>query len=224
MSKILALDTSSEACSVALWNEGEVIQDFQLLPRQQAQLLLPQIKQLLAKAGLSFKQLDALAFGRGPGSFTGLRIAAATAQGLALAQDLPVIPISTLQALAWTAQHKYFARKTLTLLDARMDEVYWCFWEATEQRPQALMPEALSKPEAVLIPDQTDSDWLLLGSGARYSERLPLNLRHSLQQEIAGVYPDARALVHLAQVAWQAGEAVDAAQGQPVYLRDQVTG
>jgi tRNA threonylcarbamoyladenosine biosynthesis protein TsaB len=223
MSKILALDTSSDACSAALWKDGEVLEDFQLLPRQHAQAILPQIKQLLAEADLTLEQLDGVAFGRGPGSFTGLRIAAATAQGLALAHDLPVIPVSTLQALAWTAQNKYYARKILTLLDARMDEVYWCAWEAGEQQPLALTAEMLSKPEGVLPPGREDQDWLLIGSGARYSERLPPILRSCIQQELCDVYPSASALVQLAQVAWEAGMAVDAAEGQPIYLRDQVT-
>lgn len=223
MSKILALDTSSDACSVAIWNEGEVLQDFQLLPRQHAQAILPQIKQQLARAGLTLKQLDAVAFGRGPGSFTGLRIAAATAQGLALARDLPVLPISTLQALAWSAQHHYYSRKILTLLDARMDEVYWCAWQGQDAGPVALMAETLGKPESVLPPVQGDQDWLLVGSGACYRERLSPLLQSQIQQEIPDLYPGAEAIVHLAQAAWEKGEAVDAAEGQPIYLRDQVT-
>lgn len=223
MSKLLALDTSSDACSVALWNEGELVEDFQLLPRQHAQAILPQIKQLLSQAGLTLKQLDAVAFGRGPGSFTGLRIAAATAQGLALAQDLPVLPISTLQALALAAQQQYYSRKILTLLDARMDEVYWCAWQGQEDGPVALMDEALSQPESVLPPAQDDQDWLLVGSGACYRERLSPLLQSQLQQVIPDLYPSAGALVQLAQAAWARGEALDAAEGQPIYLRDQVT-
>ncbi|SFC16170.1 tRNA threonylcarbamoyladenosine biosynthesis protein TsaB [Marinospirillum celere] len=223
MSKILALDTSSDACSVALWNEGTVTADFQMLPRQHAQALLPQLGQLLADSGVRLEELDALAFGRGPGSFTGLRIAAATAQGLALARDLPLLPLSTLQALALSAQKKYFARKILTLLDARMDEVYWCAWQAGSGAPQALIEESLAKPEAVL-PPELGEDWLLVGSGAVYSDRLPPVLRSQIQQEIPELYPDAAALVYLAAEAWEAGQAVDAAEGQPIYLRDQVTG
>jgi len=223
MSHILALDTSSDACSVALWKEGEVLEDFKLLPRQHAQALLPQIKQLLAEAGLTLGQLDAIAFGRGPGSFTGLRIAAATAQGLALARDLPVLPISTLQALAWTAQNQYFSRKILTLLDARMDEVYWCAWQGDEGGPHALINEALSKPEDVLPGTQDDQDWLLVGSGACYLDRLSPLVRSQIHQEIPDLYPSAGAMAHLAEAAWQRGEAVDAALAQPIYLRDQVT-
>ena len=224
MSRILALDTSSDACSVALWDQGEVLSDLRLVPRQHAQTLLPQIDELLSRAGVSLAELDAIAFGRGPGSFTGLRIAASTAQGLALAQDLPVIPVSTLEALALSAHKKYYARKLLTLLDARMDEVYWCAWQAGPEGLQALVPESLAAPEAVLPPQADDQDWLLVGSGCCHSERLPPLVLGHLQQEIPDLYPEASVMVELAAVAWARGEGLDAAEGLPVYLRDQVTG
>lgn len=224
MSKILALDTSSDACSVALWNEGEIIEDFQMLPRQHAQALLPQLQALLAEAGLRLGQLDAIAFGRGPGSFTGLRIAAATAQGLALAQDLPLLPLSTLQALALSAQKNYFARRVLTVLDARMDEVYWCAWQAGQGAPEPLIEEKLDKPEAILLPTDQETDWLLVGSGGCYRERFPAQMLSQIQQEIPDLYPRAAALAELGALAFLAGQAVDAADAQPIYLRDQVTG
>jgi tRNA threonylcarbamoyladenosine biosynthesis protein TsaB len=222
MTRILALDTSSDAGSVALWQDGEVLEDFQLLPRQQAQALLPQIKQLLAKAGVSLQQLDALAFGRGPGSFTGLRIAAASVQGLALALDRPVIPVSTLQALAWTANQQYFAKQVLTLLDARMDEVYWCAWQWQDNRPEALMEESLSAPEMVLLADRQDQDWVLAGSGAAFVERLPPLLQTCVQQTLPNIQPSAAAMVQLAHQCWLRGELLDAAAALPVYLRDKV--
>lgn len=223
MTRILALDTSSDAGSVALWCDGEVQEDFQLLPRQQAQALLPQIKALLADAGIELSQLDALAYGRGPGSFTGLRIAAASIQGLALALDRPVIPVSTLQSIAWTAHQQYFAKKVLTLLDARMDEVYWCAWQWQNQLPVALMDEVLSQPEAVMLDKLDDQDWVLAGSGAVFIERLPPVLRSCIQQDLPEIRPSAGAMAHLAAQLWQAGGAVDAAEAQAVYLRDKVT-
>lgn len=224
MSKLLALDTSSDACSVALWLEGEIKADFQLRPRQHAQALLPQIKQLLTAQGVTLQDLDAIAFGRGPGSFTGLRIAAATAQGLALAANLPVLPISTLQALAVQAQQQYFARKLLTVIDARMNEVYWCAWQVHEGEPQALVAEQLTKPEMLLPDVLDDQDWLLVGSGCHYAERLPPWVRSHLCQEVPDLLPDAAAIAQLAALAWSRGEALDAAEAQPIYLRDQVTG
>lgn len=225
MTCILALDTSAEAGSVAIWQKGEVLEDFQLLPRQQAQALLPQIKALLDKAGLALSQLDALAFGRGPGSFTGLRIAAASIQGLALALDRPVIPVSSLEAMAWTAINQQGFQQVLTLLDARMDEVYWCAWQAEKNWPMALMAEQLSSPELVSLSTTSDlaSDWVLAGSGAVYADRLAASVTSKLIQTLPDTLPSALAMVHLAHQAWLRGELVDAAAALPVYLRDKVT-
>lgn len=226
MTCILALDTSTDAGSVAIWHVGEVLEDFQLLPRQQAQALLPQIKSLLDKVGIKLSQVDALAFGRGPGSFTGLRIAAASIQGLALALDRPVIPVSTLEAMAWTAMNELGVNKVLTLLDARMDEVYWCAWQKNEAGwPVALMAEQLSAPEAVSLPviEETAADWVLVGSGACYAERLTTNVKAKLKTTIPAILPSAKAIVYLAHQAWLRGELTDAADAIPIYLRDKVT-
>lgn len=225
MTCILALDTSTEAGSVALWHKGEVLEDFQLLPRQQAQALLPQIKGLMNKAGMELSQVDALAFGRGPGSFTGLRIAAASIQGLALALDRPVIPISTLEAMAWTAMNQQGVNKVLTLIDARMDEVYWCAWQNEAGWPVALVAEQLSAPEVVSLPDVASSamDWVLVGSGACYAERLAASVKAGLERQLPEILPSAKAIVYLAHQAWLRGELVDAADAVPIYLRDKVT-
>jgi len=225
MTCILALDTSTDAGSVAVWQEGEVLEDFQLLPRQQAQALLPQIKTVLNKAGIELSQVDALAFGRGPGSFTGLRIAAASIQGLALALDRPVIPVSTLEAMAWTAIKQQATKQVLTLLDARMDEVYWCAWQDEKGWPTALVAEQLSAPEGVKLPTVTGlgTDWVLVGSGACYVERLAAGVTAKLNQQLPGILPSAKAIVHLAHQAWLKGELKDAAEAVPVYLRDKVT-
>ncbi|HKM14906.1 MAG TPA: tRNA (adenosine(37)-N6)-threonylcarbamoyltransferase complex dimerization subunit type 1 TsaB [Marinospirillum sp.] len=234
MTCILALDTSTEAGSVAIWQDGEVLEDFQLLPRQQAQALLPQIKGLLNKAGIELSQVDALAFGRGPGSFTGLRIAAASIQGLALALDRPVIPVSTLEAMAWSAincthTNQPPVSKVLTLLDARMDEVYWCAWQAEQGWPVALMAEQLNAPEAVSLPaiyamaDSTMADWALIGSGACYADRLAAAVTTRLSQQRPDILPSAKAIVHLAHKAWQQNALLDAADAVPIYLRDNVT-
>lgn len=229
MTCILALDTSTEAGSVAIWQEGEVLEDFQLLPRQQAQALLPQIKGLLNKAGIELSQVDALAFGRGPGSFTGLRIAAASIQGLALALDRPVIPVSTLEAMAWSAincadVNQQPVSKVLTLLDARMDEVYWCAWQAEQGWPVALMAEQLNAPEAVSLPvTHAIADWALVGSGACYADRLAFAVTARLSQQRPNILPSAKAIVHLAHKAWQQNTLLDAADAVPIYLRDNVT-
>src|SRR3989338_484571 len=135
MTVILALDTSTEACSCALQVRGEIIEDYAVIPRQHAQNILPMIQQLLHKAGLTFAQLDAIAFGRGPGSFTGLRIAAGVAQGLALASDLPVLPVSTLAALALQGHADTGDSALLACLDARIDEVYWAWYSIENGLP-----------------------------------------------------------------------------------------
>ncbi|GLR63428.1 tRNA (adenosine(37)-N6)-threonylcarbamoyltransferase complex dimerization subunit type 1 TsaB [Marinospirillum insulare] len=224
MTCILALDTSTDAGSVAVWLNGEVLEDFQLLPRQQAQALLPQIKGLLNKAGIELTQVDALAFGRGPGSFTGLRIAAASIQGLALALDKPVIPISTLEAMAWTAINQQGINQVLTLLDARMDEVYYSAWQAEGVWPVALMDEQLAAPEWVSLPALAkEAPWALVGSGACYAERLNSEVTEKIAVYLPDVLPSAKALVHLAHRCWLKGEVKDAAAAVPIYLRDKVT-
>lgn len=226
MTCLLALDTSTDAGSVAVFYKGEVLEYFQLLPRQQAQALLPQIKGLLNKAGVALNQVDALAFGRGPGSFTGLRIAAASIQGLALALDRPVIPISTLEAMAWRAINEQGANKVLTLLDARMDEVYWCAWQAEQGLPVALVTEQLAAPEQVALPvvdTGLAANWALVGSGACYAERLETSVTARLERQLPDILPSANAIVHLAYQAWLKGKLVDAADAIPIYLRDKVT-
>jgi tRNA threonylcarbamoyladenosine biosynthesis protein TsaB len=123
--KLLALDTATEACSAAVWVDGTVLERYELAPRRHAALILPMIEAVLAEANLSPLQLDAIAFGRGPGAFTGVRIAVGIAQGIAFAADLPVIPISTLAALALGAAQETGYSRIAAALDARMGEVYW---------------------------------------------------------------------------------------------------
>lgn len=221
---LLALDTSTSVSSVALWHQGQIVEDTQLLPRQHAQALLPQIQQLLNTAGINMQQLDALVFGQGPGSFTGLRIAAASIQGLALALDKPAIPISTLQALAWRAIHTLGAQQVVTLLDARMDEVYLAAWHNKDSYPQALMPEQLSRPENLSLPaNLTTTATYWVGSGLAYADRFPVGLLPPAQQQNIQLAPNATALLHLALANWHQNLALDPAQALPVYIRDQVT-
>lgn len=223
MSRILAVETASEACSVALWHSGQVEALHRDCPRQHAQQLLPMVHELLNLAGVSLSELDAIAFGRGPGSFTGLRIAAAATQGLALAHDLPVLPISTLRAMAYTAHQQLYARHVITALDARMDELYWCCWRWELDHPEALHEERLSAPEALLLDKGEDDDWVLVGSGADYDQRFPPVVQSRIQQQVVTLGPQADAMAVLAAQDLAAGLAVDAAEAMPVYLRDQVT-
>ena len=131
---LLALDTATEACSVALLRGGEKTHLAQFAQREHTKHILPMVDEILAQAGITLHQVDALVFGRGPGSFTGVRIGAGIAQGLAFGADLPVIPVSNLVAMAQTAYVQYQAENVLTAIDARMNEVYFAQWQAQKVR------------------------------------------------------------------------------------------
>jgi tRNA threonylcarbamoyladenosine biosynthesis protein TsaB len=219
MSRILALDTSTDACSVALDLDGDVYAEFVIEPRRHTHLLLPMVERVLAEAGVALKGLDAIAFGRGPGSFAGIRIATGAAQGLALGADLPLLPVSTLAAMAVSArQLNPQQQRVLTALDARMDEVYWGAFDISGALPQPLMEESVRPPAQAEAP-QTGA-WFGVGSGWRYREQMPV----ALQQQVSAIepecHPDARAMLVLAQAQLAAGEGVAPEQALPVYLRE----
>lgn len=218
MSTLLALDTATEACSVALLHDGKVTSHYEVIPRLHAQKLLPMIKELLAQAGVELSAVEAIAFGRGPGAFTGVRIAIGVVQGLAFALERPVLPISNLAALAQRAYREHGATQVASAIDARMDEVYWgCYREqAGEMRLQGV--EAVVPPEAAALPGDASGDWFGAGTGWGYAERLSVKPT-ALD---AGMLPHAEDLLTLARFAWARGEAIRADDAQPVYLRDKV--
>lgn len=220
--KILALDTATEACSAALLIEGRLLERFEIAPRGHARLLLPMLDGLLAEAGLHPAQLDAVAFGRGPGSFTGLRIAAGAAQGIAFAADLPVLPVSDLAALARPMLLHADAGPVLAAIDARMGEVYWAaYGRAANGEPEALGVEQVSAPERVAV--SGDAAWVGVGSGwAAYEVQLRARLSGTLAGVDAAALPHAGDIARLAALDLAAGRAVGAEQAQPVYLRNQV--
>lgn len=220
--RLLTLDTATEACSCALYCDGQVRERSLIAPRRHAELILGMADELLAEAGLTPRHLDAVAFGRGPGSFTGLRIACGVAQGIAFAVDIPVVPVSSLAALAQEAQAESGARHVLTAIDARMGELYWGIYQAgAEGLMQAVGQECVATAEAVPLP--ADGKWLGVGSGwACGGEVLRARLGPALRSEAAERYPQARALIPLALAALARGEAVAAEQALPVYLRNQV--
>lgn len=222
MTRILALDTSTDACSVALWVNGEVQEDFRIEPRRHTHLLLPMVEQMMSAAGLSFPQLDAIAFGRGPGSFAGIRIATGAAQGLALAADLPLIPVSTLQAMAVDAAGRSGARQFVAALDARMNEIYWSWLQLDDQlQVTELGAEQVSSPELLLLPE-TATGWQAIGSGWCYLEQMPAAIQQQAGVPDQTICPRAAAMLTLAARALEAGQVIAADEANPVYLRDEV--
>jgi len=222
MSNILALDTSTDACSAALLLDGRILQRFKVEPRRHTHLLLPMVEELLVEAQISLKALDAIAFGRGPGSFAGIRIATGAAQGLALAADLPVVPVSTLEAMAFAADESA-GDYLLTALDARMDEVYWCAWQRKGQALHLLVEEQVSAPADMQLPAAVSGNvFAALGSGWCYRERMPAALTAVINGYTTDVYPQAEAMARLAAAAVARGEVMTPDDAQPVYLRDQV--
>ena len=169
--KLLAIDTVTEACSAALWLDGEVQERFELAPRRHTTLILPMVQQLLADSGLSLSQLDALAVDRGPGSFTGVRIGTGVVQGLAYAVDLPVVPVSSLATLAQAVWQKLQHEHVLALIDARMQEVYWARYEFVEKE-MVLVGEERVDPLAQVSMVEGPTVYCV-GSGSRlYQEQL----------------------------------------------------
>ena len=159
MARLLALETSSERCSVALWWEGALSERQVDLPREHNRQLLGLIEALMAEHDARFGELDAIAFGAGPGSFTGLRIACGVAQGLALGAEIGVLPVSSLAALAHAAALRHPQQRVLTAVDARMGEIYWCGYQLQAQRPQPLLrttPRASSRPRSCRCATRTD--------------------------------------------------------------------
>lgn len=220
--KILAVDTATEACSAALLVDSAVCERYEVLGRGHAERLLPMVREVLAEGGLALGALDAIAFGRGPGGFTGLRIAAGVTQGLAFGAGLPVVPVSDLAALAARAAACNAVRHVLACLDARMAQVYWAPFDCADlAAPVALAEERVADPEAVRLPDGSER-WFGAGHGfAAYPA-----LRAMLGERLAGcdeeLLPHAREIALLGAAAFAAGQAVTAEQAVPVYLRDDV--
>ncbi|MGV8961130.1 MAG: tRNA (adenosine(37)-N6)-threonylcarbamoyltransferase complex dimerization subunit type 1 TsaB [Stenotrophomonas sp.] len=218
--KLLAFETATEACSVALYVDGQVLERFELAPRRHAELSLPWAEQLLAEAGIVRSQLDAVALGRGPGAFTGVRLAIALAQGIALALDRPLLPVSTLQTLALRAPQD--APRILASIDARMGEVYAARYLRVDGELQLQGGEEVLAPEAVLLPDDA-TQWFGVGTGFAAAEG---HLATRLQPRLLGVdaqaLPRASDVLKIAVPAFARGEAIAPELVQPAYLRDNV--
>jgi len=217
--KLLALELSTEACSVALHVDGQVLERFELAPRRHAELTLPWAEALLAEAGIARRQLDAIALGRGPGAFTGVRLAIALAQGIALALDRPLVPVSTLQALALRAPAE--AGDILAAIDARMGEVYVARYRRIDGLPQLQDSERVCAPDAVLLPGGLQYHGV--GTGFAAAEgAIATGLADQLASVDATALPRASDVLTLAVPAYARGEAIAPERVEPAYLRDNV--
>lgn len=232
--KILALETSGTGCSAALLIDSHLEQRQREAPRQHADLILGMLDALLREAELSLPELDAIAYGRGPGSFTGVRIAAAVAQGIAYGAGRPVIAVSTLAATARAAFNRTGCRRIACAFDARMDEVYWgCFEIDAQERPIAVGDELVIEPASTAV--LQGLGWCGAGSGWAVYPELQQRHRSALASAGDGDGDGDAGRVNLiaeigaaaGDIAWLAGSMADAAKpadrALPVYLRHQVT-
>ena len=215
--RLLAIDTSGPLCSAALLLDGDLTERVQLAPRRHAELILPMMDALLHEAGAALADLDALAYGHGPGSFTGVRIAAAVVQGAAFGAGLPVIGISTLAALAQGAWRLHGVRQVLCAQDARMGEVYWGAYQLDEHDiMRSWDRDRVGAPDRVQRPDGEEV-WAGAGSGWQVHAELlaaavgavrPLPLEHCHARDVAALAAE--------------GGGVSAQNALPVYLRERV--
>ena len=217
--KILAIETATETCSVALAVNGEVLQRYQHAPRLHAELILPWVQELLAEAGIGFGAVDAMAFSRGPGSFTSLRIGIGVVQGLAWASDCPVVPVSSLAATA-QASVTNDVSTALVALDARMNEVFTGVFRLNENGIMSLDgEERVCSPELVEVPGGTR----IHGVGIGFERYAVLKeIAGSFDGVLADTWPDAASVLKLAQDWLRNNTALPAELAQPVYLRDKV--
>ncbi len=215
---LLALETATEACSAALAVDGDIRERFEVAPRGHSLLILPMIDELMAEAEISIEQVDAIAFGRGPGAFTGLRIAVGVTQGIAFGADLPVVPVSTLAALAQGSE----SNNVLAAIDARMDEVYWGAYQRNGAGLMVLFgEEAVIPPGQIPLPE--GEDWVGAGTGwGSYSTILAERCGGKLSAWNGESLPHAADVARLGIAGFNAGEATSAELAMPVYLRDQV--
>jgi len=216
--KLLAFDTASEWCSAALLIDGAVSFRAVHAGQKHSELLTPMLGELLAEAGLSYRQLDGLVYGMGPGSFTGLRIACGVVQGLALGADLPVLGVATLEALAEEAGEG--SDLVLACLDARMNEVYAALYRREGPGWRALAGPLVGPPQAVPLPE--GGDCIGAGTGFAAYPALRERLRGSLARIDADAIPHARAIARLAVPRYRAGAFGAAETAQPLYVRDKV--
>lgn len=215
--KILAFDTSTELMSIAVQIDGQLLTHAQQAGAKASQLILPQIQVMLAEASVELKAIDGIAFGAGPGAFTGVRVACGVAQGLAFGANLPVVAVNTLTAIAQASKQD----KVIVCQDARMGEVYHAALERKDNAWFEHESASVCKPEAV--PALLGDDWVGVGSGWQvYGEALNAQYQNHIVRKIDDVTPDAAAIVQLAEPLFAAGKGVSASEAKPIYIRNRV--
>lgn len=218
--KILAIETSTDACSAALLIDDQLFSRFKIAPQKHTELILPMIQSLLQETDLKMNQLNAIAFTSGPGSFTGVRLGLSVVQGLAFGNNLPVISISTLQALARVAFDKTSIENVLVIQDARMSDVYWGAYKVSPDNISILVPDSLSKPKEIEVNLQSIK-WVGVGTGwNQYKKLLPENI--FIKKILEDLYPDAAAVAKLAIGAYKNKLFLAPEKVMPYYLRDKI--
>jgi tRNA threonylcarbamoyladenosine biosynthesis protein TsaB len=219
--RIVAIDTATEACSVALWQDGTVHERWELAGRTHSQRLLPLLHELLAEAGVSMGQIDGIACGVGPGSFAGVRIGVGFVKGLALGLDRPVLPVTSLAMLAQGAMRLHGARQVLAAIDARMDEVYYCAYAEQGGLAVAQGEAVVAPPAGLALP--AAGAWHAAGSGWKtHLEPLRAAARAPLALIDGEALPHAQDALPLAAPAFAAGQGIAAGELAPLYLRNRV--
>ncbi len=222
---LLAIDTSADFCSVAASRGGASFFRHERAVQRHAEMILDAVQSVLAEAGLALGDIEGIAFGAGPGSFTGLRVACGVTQGLALARGIGVVGVSTLLALADESAETYAAKspsaRVIACIDAHMGEVYHAAYRRTAAGWEALHPPGLYRPDAV--PEVPGDGWMGCGSGfAAHDGRVSRRYASHLMALHPEANPTARAVLRLARERFEAGDVLDAADAVPVYLRDKV--
>ena len=217
--KLLAFDTSTRWLTVGGSDGTSFVARAEDVGNRHSQRLLPLIHTLLAEVGFTLRTLDGIAFGAGPGAFTGVRIACGVAQGLGLGADRPLLPVCTLEAIAQSAWHDHGATAVMPCLDARMREVYAAAYRRVDSGWREVRPPSVAPPQALPVAD-TGRDWFGAGDGYATYPGLISQL-HLVAHDVA-TRPEARAIAELAAPRFAAGEGVDAADARPLYVRHRV--
>ena len=224
MTGVLAIDTATDACSIALWRDGQVEELHEITPRQHNQRLFTMLRELLPDGLLAGNGIDAIAYGSGPGSFTGLRIAASAVQGLAFAADIPAVAVSTLACQAQTALRQGLAQegdRVFSALDARINEIYYACFKIVNGQPESVGEAKACAPADVRL-DSIEQTLVAVGSGCQFVEQFPEIVREQIPALYPQLLPHAQDLVPLALASLRTGRSQAAAEVQPVYVRDEI--